>query len=423
MVSASSCGIAIRWWTTIWGRRPRIATVASTSSTTPRMRAAWNGGCRISSCVCSTVQGKIWTPARRLNYSSRSPVQTMSTLLGSTLEEFGCRIGSTTIAIHLGYLALHNAAVLLEWVALRARAMLGGGSSPSLAKIQGKFASTLSQELSADKRNSDEFLVYRTLNGFNPAMLCVDGNDENSYFVEVNWDQDESDNTHDISNVKLYLSLRDGTLAPTRISIAIREQSETAPGSAIGKSYNLGPQDADWESAKRVFRSAWTASGELDTHLCAGHLNVGQYAVAAFRNFEQSPLCRLLFPHLRGVININDIGKTEIFGTKGVLTTNTPLTTNAARPPSGHPGLVELVPTKSALRRAYLCKSSEYFLEGCLRPRDGVLRRQPSGDYRVLVRSRAFFRRRGQAQRILSTRAKLRVMVRPFGGGQFQGGS
>ena len=87
---------------------------------------------------------------------------------------------------YLGYLALHNAAVLLEWVALRARAMLGGGNSPSLAKIQGKFASTLSEELSADKRNSDEFLVYRTLNGFNPAMLCVDGNDENSYFVEVN---------------------------------------------------------------------------------------------------------------------------------------------------------------------------------------------------------------------------------------------
>ncbi len=231
---------------------------------------------------------------------------------------------------YLGYLALHNAGVLLESVALRARAMLGGGSSPSLTKIQGKFARTLSEELSADKRNSDEFFVYRTLNGFNPAMLCVDGNDESSYFVEVNWDQDESDHTHDISNVKLYLSLRDGTLAPTRISIAIREQSETAPGSPIGKTYDLSPQDADWESAKRVFRSAWAASGELDTHLCAGHLNVAQYAIAAFRNFEQSPLCGLLFPHLRSVININDVGKTEIFGTQGVLTTNTPLTTNAA---------------------------------------------------------------------------------------------
>ena len=65
---------------------------------------------------------------------------------------------------YLGYLALHNAGVLLESVALRARAMLGGGSSPSLTKIQGKFARTLSEELSADKRNSDAalLLLYRT---------------------------------------------------------------------------------------------------------------------------------------------------------------------------------------------------------------------------------------------------------------------
>ena len=231
---------------------------------------------------------------------------------------------------YLAYAARHNAGLLLESGALKARALLGDGTSPSVDKIQGKFDPTLSQKLSEEQRNSDAYFVYRTLNGFNPAMLCDDPEQPGSYFVEVNWDKDESDGTHDLSNVKLYLSRSGDTLVPTRLTIAMRANGQTAPGSATGTRCDVRPSDADWHAAKRVFRSAWLASGELDTHLCAGHLNVGQYAVAAFRNFEQSPLCRLLFPHLRSVININDLGKTAIFGIQGVLTTNTPLTTDAA---------------------------------------------------------------------------------------------
>lgn len=50
-----------------------------------------------------------------------------------------------------------------------------------------------------------------------------------------------------------------------------------------------------------------------------GHLNVGQYAIALYRNLQKSPILKLLHPHLKSVSAINTFGKEIIFGDNGVL--------------------------------------------------------------------------------------------------------
>jgi hypothetical protein len=89
---------------------------------------------------------------------------------------------------------------------------------------------------------------------------------------------------------------------------------------------NYREDSPEFKRALTLFRTSYLALGEIDEHLGAGHLNVEQYAVAAFRNLRENPLKKLLFPHLRDVVLINDQGSEVIFGPKGALTTTTALT-------------------------------------------------------------------------------------------------
>ena len=185
--------------------------------------------------------------------------------------------------------------------------------------------------------DSDNYLMYRVLNGFYPSPVYR--NTENNsgfpgadFFLDCNFDGYESDGSHNLITAQFYFDIKDydSEPIPRGIHLRIRATTATDPGSAP-ETIKVVPCDGslEWVQAKRVFRSAWATAGELDAHLATGHLNVGQYAIAAYRNFFVSPIGRLLLPILKGVTDINELGKDSIFGVSGVLSTNTPLTAGA----------------------------------------------------------------------------------------------
>ncbi len=238
------------------------------------------------------------------------------------------------------------------WLFLR-KWFVGFGSL-SLRQVQDSFETKDKRTRQNQDADSDEYFVYRVVNGFNPAELrevaAVEEEDEECadqgacnwvvkeplkaeetdgaklYVVEYDFKKYESDKLHDLNSAKLCLKLQGDELLPMRIIIKLRKKGRKT----YNKCYSVTPGHALWPAAKRAFRTTWAAAGELDAHLGIGHLNVGQYAIAAYRNFYKNPLGNLLLPFLRGVTNINDLGKTSIFGVNGVLTNTTALTTSAA---------------------------------------------------------------------------------------------
>lgn len=232
-----------------------------------------------------------------------------------------------------------------------------GRGSLSLRQVQDSFHGLDPTMLQHQKEDTDRFFVYRIMNGFNPAELTPFPGDsvihdvpdeqwvqkdpahklENSshrYVVTYDFSDYESDGIHDIFTAILCLTLdQDEMLHPTRIVLKLRKKGETKGNAGYDKRYSITPETENkgmWKAAKTAFRSAWAAAGEIDAHLGKGHLNAGQYAIAAYRNLNQNPVAKLLLPFLRGVTEINDLGKTSIFGVNGVLSTNTALTTSAA---------------------------------------------------------------------------------------------
>jgi hypothetical protein len=175
---------------------------------------------------------------------------------------------------------------------------------------------------------SEAWFGDRILNGFNPALpLRTDR--ENVYVVGYDWSAFESDGMHDLLRVEARFELGPRGLMPIEIDVERREKGLTSARAPSTPKETFTRDSPRFGEAMRAFRCAWAAAGEVETHLCRAHLNVGQYACAAFRNFRRNPVRLLLFPHLQEVVAINQAGSSAIFGPKGVLSKNTALTTNA----------------------------------------------------------------------------------------------
>lgn len=175
---------------------------------------------------------------------------------------------------------------------------------------------------------SDAWFGDRIVNGFNPALpVCTDR--ENVYAVGYDWWALESDGMHDLPRVEARFELGTQGFVPIEIDVELRQKGLTQAHAAVTPKRTFSRESPDFGQAMRLFRCAWAAAGEVETHLCQAHLNVGQYACAAFRNFRRNPVRLLLFPNLQEVTAINQAGASAIFGPKGVLSENTALTTNA----------------------------------------------------------------------------------------------
>ncbi|CAM2011322.1 lipoxygenase family protein [Acanthopleuribacter pedis] len=170
----------------------------------------------------------------------------------------------------------------------------------------------------------DHFFAYAVLNGFNPAFFSRDG--DGLLHVRYNFDDYEFDGKRTAPNVHLTMEARPDGLVPLSIEYRLRHKEAIQPEAlSFAPAVLSKPGDDHWETAKAYFRIAEFIQGQALGHLGRGHLNVGQYAIAFYRNIQHSPIYTLLHPHLKGVTAINDKGNGIIFGKTGILAQQSPL--------------------------------------------------------------------------------------------------
>jgi len=186
----------------------------------------------------------------------------------------------------------------------------------SIEEVQGIFPKNFTVENKILSRK-DDFFVDAVLNGFAPALFTQDSS--SMFHVRYSIDNYEWDGIQQAPSAHLIL---DKDLIPVKIEWSIKavNSSEITSGSASPSS-----SDSEWNQAKEYFRIAEFIDGEIKGHLGRSHINVGQYAIALYRNMQKSPIFKLLHPHLKEVSAINSFGKGVIFGAEGILSTS-PLT-------------------------------------------------------------------------------------------------
>ena len=187
------------------------------------------------------------------------------------------------------------------------------GRPPTLAQIQADYPSNRTLELerlTPGVSRGDAYFVDRMLNGFNPVLLraAADG----SLYAEFSYEGYELDGRHFAPDVRVYFERRGDELAASKITLRRRA------GGALGEPVTYTPADGGrWSRAQRVARVSYAIFGEVEAHLGRAHLNVEQYAIAAFRHLRRNPVARLLLPHLREAVVINHRAGTSLLGEQG----------------------------------------------------------------------------------------------------------
>jgi linolenate 9R-lipoxygenase len=158
---------------------------------------------------------------------------------------------------------------------------------------------------------SDDFFVERRLNGFNPGKLNRIEGQAWQYAVRY----DCSGHRVDPSGI-----------LPKVIEARFTYDSSSQSLACHSIAYELNilkvecrPGDSEWERAKRLFRCAEFVFQEVQSHLARTHMNLGQYAMAYYRNIENNPIRLLLQPHFEGLLNINSLGASLIKGETGFI--------------------------------------------------------------------------------------------------------
>ena len=204
----------------------------------------------------------------------------------------------------------------------------------TLAAAQNEFEPN--KTINMEKANpgstrTDGFFMNALLNGFAPAHP-THNRDDDTYHVRYNIDDylvDHKANKHEAPSVHLTLERSGSDLVPKSIEYQVRVAGSNPPKYKLATTATPG-SDAAWEQAKFYFRIAELIDGQVKGHLGRGHINVGQYAIAFYRNIQKSPIMKLLHPHLKGVSAINTLGKDIIFGADGILSLS-PLTTDSLK--------------------------------------------------------------------------------------------
>ncbi len=166
---------------------------------------------------------------------------------------------------------------------------------------------------------SDDFFVERRLNGFNPGQMSRVENLDWQYVICYDCRQHN-------------FTFKPGAIFPHVIEARFVLADESLEVHSIeyelirGVKILKSPRDDDWEEAKRLFRCAEIVFQESQSHLASTHLNVEQYAMAYYRNIVDNPIKFLLAPHFDGLLYVNKLGASNIFGPKGIIPQNSALT-------------------------------------------------------------------------------------------------
>ncbi|WP_019502935.1 lipoxygenase family protein [Pseudanabaena sp. PCC 6802] len=170
---------------------------------------------------------------------------------------------------------------------------------------------------------SDAFFVDRRLNGFNPGKLNRTIGQEWQYVVRYDCRKYAVDPGGILpATIEARFVLRGHSLYAHSIQYVLREGNNISNAPITNS-----PGDADWEWAKRLFRSAEFLFQETQAHLARTHLNVEQYAMAYYRNVKNNKIAELLEPHFEGLLNINKLGANIIFGDEGVIPQSSTIST------------------------------------------------------------------------------------------------
>jgi linolenate 9R-lipoxygenase len=162
---------------------------------------------------------------------------------------------------------------------------------------------------------SDAFFVERRLNGFNPGKFNRVTGKEWQYIIRYDCRNYEVDPGGILpAIIEARFILRGKVLYVHSIQYTLREGNNISNAPVTNS-----PGDVDWEWAKRLFRSAEFVFQETQAHLGRTHLNLEQYAMAYYRNVMKNQIVELLEPHFEGMLNINKLGASIIFGNTGVI--------------------------------------------------------------------------------------------------------
>ena len=229
-------------------------------------------------------------------------------------------------------MAMLKAVSPIELIKRRHLMQIRLGLPPSVAQLQADYPESMTVRMerqSPGSSRSDAFFGERLLNGMFATLLDRDPEvpgDPHAFRLYFPWNAYEQDGIHCLPDVDVRLRLVEGQLLPVRIILGLREPGATAPGSPVTRRTFTSADGAHWEAAKRMARVSATLDTELGNHLGQCHLNVEQYAIAAYRNLRHNPVRWLLMPHLREVVLINHSASSFLVGPNGYITRASALT-------------------------------------------------------------------------------------------------
>jgi linolenate 9R-lipoxygenase len=158
---------------------------------------------------------------------------------------------------------------------------------------------------------SDAFFVERRLNGFNPGKMKPAKDQPWQYTIRYNCPKEK----YVVKPGGIFPTMIEARFVLTGQNLAVHSIEYELNGTTV---LNL-PGQADWEWAKRLFRSVEFVLQEAQSHLARTHLNVEQYAMPYYRNVVNNPIKLLLEPHFEGLLNVNKLGASIIFGKTGII--------------------------------------------------------------------------------------------------------
>lgn len=167
-----------------------------------------------------------------------------------------------------------------------------------------------------------------SLNGDDTIELLLNGlypvefektEDPAVFTATINWDRYEQKPSHSPLLVNTTLTVK-------KVEDKLQVQTVTIQDSpSASKTYQFGEPGFAW--ALYLFNSMALVKGEAHSHLGLCHFVTEQNAMAAFKFLHRNNVRHLVFPHLRGIMEIDALGSKVIFGDNAsVLVRSTGLT-------------------------------------------------------------------------------------------------
>ncbi|THH39243.1 lipoxygenase family protein [Neolewinella litorea] len=163
---------------------------------------------------------------------------------------------------------------------------------------------------------SDMFFGERMMNGmhaltFQPfanaqtkrkAEHYQDVDPDHLYHV-VNWGYQGYDHNdiYAFPTTEMVFEIQPGDFVPRPLSITFTGALSAFDRDPYQERTFFPTDGKKWMQAKRVARCVGGLISEVDDHFARTHVNVEQYAIAAFRNLRLNPIASLLLPHLKEV--------------------------------------------------------------------------------------------------------------------------